>query len=109
MLFIVSTDSEERASLVSYNFDYLGLILELFDCFKPRKQFYTVELSGKGGNGASGKKVKFDPRNDDFFREFAAEDLPSAGENIYHRVSEWQQKFNEMGFNQGKSIWGFGV
>lgn len=99
LLFIISTDKEEAPSLLSYNFDYLGLILELFECFKPEGSFYSVEIK----DSTSGtKKIKIDPRNDEFFCEFALEDLPCVGENIYNRVTKWQQKFNEMGFNQGK-------
>ena len=84
---------------MSYSFEYLGLILELFPVFTKNSNFYCFEL--KKDNEQS-KKVKLDIRQDKFLIQNEIVELSDIGKAWHSRISEWNQKFMGMSFNKGK-------
>ena len=98
LCILVSKDQEEQASELSYSFEYLGLILELFQVFSNNFEFYS--FSAPTGE-ASSKKIKMNIRQDDFLREHHLTELTELGKVIHQRISEWNKRYMGMSFNQG--------
>ena len=94
---LVSKDEEERAHWLSYSFQYLKLIMEIFPVFLENSKFYTFNASiGE----SSFKKIKMDIRQDDFLKDNSLTDLTEIGKAIHGRISDWNNRYMGMSFNK---------
>jgi hypothetical protein len=99
---LVSKDEEEQAFDLSYSFEYLGLLLELFPVFLKNFEFYSFEVDQKDQTGP--KKVKTNIRQDEFLKEHFLTDLTELGQAIHDRISNWNKRYMGMSFNQRRLI-----
>lgn len=85
---------------MSYSFDYLGVIIEVFSFFKSIPNFYSSEIN----INSEKKTFKLNPRTDNFFIDHHLTDMQSLGPKIFERINQWQKQFSEMGLDKCKHI-----
>ena len=96
LCILVSDKEDEQAHRLSYSFEYLGLILELFDVFRTNFEYFSFSINNS-------KKVKLNVRQDDFLKEHSLTELTQIGKIIHSRITDWTERYKGMSFGQGRT------